>query len=350
MAEIALTKSGRDMRSVFDLLGRGEVDLTAALAWTLTHSPALMSALWQRLGLPGEPERADLEVTGNEGRTDLEIVGTEASAIVEAKKGWLVPGETQLSKYINHFTGGGERLFVTLSDSDPAWAATHLVDRIAGIPVRHLSWAQVRSDIATARASTRISTERHWLHEMNTYLPAATAERDPANQWVFCVVVSNNSPGAGTTTFRQYVERERIYFHPFGKAPRGGQSALRRSWRSVGAVRFATWPAWWGAASSRRSLTGGRRSDETTRPRTFRMPCTNSDPTSRFLIASQREAPTPMLGCGPCSTSCSPPSPSPRPQRTARSDRVLSAASVAPQGDLPLVRPTPKVIATGDNA
>ncbi len=221
MAEIALTKYGRDMRSVFDLLGRGEVDLTAALAWTLTHSPALMSALWQRLGLPGEPERADLEVTGNEGRTDLEIVGTEASAIVEAKKGWLVPGETQLSKYINHFTGGGERLFVTLSDSDPAWAATHLVDRIAGIPVRHLSWAQVRSDIATARASTRISTERHWLHEMNTYLPAATAERDPANQWVFCVVVSNNSPGAGTTTFRQYVERERIYFHPFGQGAKG---------------------------------------------------------------------------------------------------------------------------------
>ena len=46
MAEIPLTKYSRDMRSVFDLLGWGEVDLKAALAWTLTRLPGLRSALW----------------------------------------------------------------------------------------------------------------------------------------------------------------------------------------------------------------------------------------------------------------------------------------------------------------
>lgn len=221
MAEIPLTKYGRDLRSVFDLFGRSEVDLTAALAWTLTRSPALRGALWKRLALPGVPERVDLEVIGIEGRTDLEIVGTEASVIIEAKKGWLVPGETQLNKYVTHFNGTGQGLFVTLSDSDPAWAATHLASEVAGIPVRHLSWDQIRQGIVTARASTRVSTERHWLDAMNTYLPVATAERDPANQWVFCVVITTDAPGAGTTTFRQYVQQERVYFHPFGQGAKG---------------------------------------------------------------------------------------------------------------------------------
>ena len=39
--------------------------------------------------------------------------------------------------------------------------------------------------------------------------------RDPAEQWVYCVVVGNGTMG-GPRTFRNYVTTERRYFHPFG--------------------------------------------------------------------------------------------------------------------------------------
>ena len=40
--------------------------------------------------------------------------------------------------------------------------------------------------------------------------------RDPAEQWVYCVVINEKSPGGGGPhTFREFVQEQRLYFHPF---------------------------------------------------------------------------------------------------------------------------------------
>jgi hypothetical protein len=211
-----LRRYGRPVASVFDLLGRGEVDLTAALGWTLRQSPTLLDLVWKRLGLPNSPDgaRIDLEVADVQGRTDLEIANDHATVIIEAKKGWLVPGETQLAKYVPRMSGAPHPVLVSLSDSSARWAATQLGVSVQGIPVRHLPWDGIRNDLRSARRLTR-TVERHWLDELTTYLAGATAVRDPAEQWVYCVVVSNDAQG-GPRTFRDYVTTERRYFHPFG--------------------------------------------------------------------------------------------------------------------------------------
>jgi hypothetical protein len=90
-----LLKYGTEVGSVFDLLGRGEVDLTAALGWTLTVSPALRASLWRGLGMPGNPDDVSVSVESAdaEGRTDLELqLGSEALVIVEAKEGLAPAG------------------------------------------------------------------------------------------------------------------------------------------------------------------------------------------------------------------------------------------------------------------
>lgn len=211
-----LRRYGRSVGSVFDLLGRGEVDLTAALGWSLSKSPALLAALWARLELPGNPDnvRIDLEVADEQGRTDLELANEQATVVVEAKKGWLVPGESQLEKYVPRLTGFPHPMLVSLSDSSADWAATQLGTQVSGIPVRHLPWDAVRADLRRVRKSTR-TTERHWLDQLTTYLAGATAVRDPAEQWAYCVVVSKDTMG-GTRTFRDYIQDERVYFHQFG--------------------------------------------------------------------------------------------------------------------------------------
>jgi hypothetical protein len=96
------------------------------------------------------------------------------------------------------------------------WAQLQLRETVNGVPVVHLPWDAVRTDLKVARASTRSPVERVWLDELNTYLAGATAVREPAEQWVYCVVVSNDKPSGGANTFRDFVRRERVYFHPYG--------------------------------------------------------------------------------------------------------------------------------------
>jgi len=214
-----LSLYGRTSVSVFDLLGRGETDLTAALGWTLTRSPTLMRAVWSRLGMPGSAVdvRAALEVADAEGRTDLELDGTDGQVIVEAKKGWLLPGTLQLSKYTGRFDPARENLLVTLSDSSTEFAALHLPTVVDVIPVVHLPWDAIREDLRAALKTAR-GTERLWLNEMTDYLAGATAVRDPAEAWVYVVSIGNGKPvEGGERTFRDFVEHENRYFHPFGK-------------------------------------------------------------------------------------------------------------------------------------
>lgn len=160
------------------------------------------------------PRRCDDQRPG--GRTDLELVGNDATVIIEAKKGWLVPGESQLAAYAPRLDGLPHRLLVLLSHSSEMWAGLQLPATVMGVAVTHLSWGSVITDLRIARSSTRSTTERVWLDELDTYLKGATAVRDPSDQWVYCVVVTTDKPGGGASTFREFVERERVYFHPYG--------------------------------------------------------------------------------------------------------------------------------------
>lgn len=218
----SLLRYGREVSTVFDLLGRGEVDLTAALGWALTVSPALRGGLWRHLGMPGDADSVELalETADEAGRTDLELRlqdgDTQALVVLEAKKGWLQPGEEQLTRYAGRFLGVEQGLLVSLSDSSQQWAARELPESIGEVPVRHLPWDEVRTLLRDATASTRAPAERLWLAQLRDYLKEATAVRAYDSQWVY--IVSLNANQFGRHTFLDWVRKERIYFHPFGKA------------------------------------------------------------------------------------------------------------------------------------
>ena len=213
-----LARHGREVSSVFDLLGRKENDLTAALAFTLGRSPALLGLILRRL-VPGpEDEEAVLRLEAPDalGRTDLEISTPSRLIIVEAKRGWLLPGETQLGKYAPRIAAHGAGALVSLSAASAQWAGTSLPTAVQGVPVLHLPWDQVRADLDAARAGAR-GQERTWLDEFSEYLRKAVKMRDPADSWTYCVTVGNGRPGdGGSRTFRDFVATEGFYFHPYG--------------------------------------------------------------------------------------------------------------------------------------
>ena len=74
MPRRTLSRRGRAVGSVFDLLGRNENDLTAAVGFALSRSPLILAALVQRVlgGEPSKRARPD-EARDDLGRTDLEV-------------------------------------------------------------------------------------------------------------------------------------------------------------------------------------------------------------------------------------------------------------------------------------
>ena len=101
-----LTLAGREIETVFDLLGHKENDLTYALGWAFACSPALTaSVLSDAFGTDvGVAEVIALQQHDPlTGITDIEIRTKHAHLIIEAKRGWVVPGLMQL-------TGTDERL------------------------------------------------------------------------------------------------------------------------------------------------------------------------------------------------------------------------------------------------
>ena len=229
----SLTRYGQEISSAFDLLGRDENDLTAALAFTLARSPGLLRCILRRLAPDADSEDAvlRLETADEQGRTDLEISTSTCLIVIEAKRGWLVPDEAKLAKYAPRIANYGTGALVSLPAASTQWARQILPAVIQGIPVIHLPWEQVRTDLTTARTVAR-GQERAWLDEFHDYLRKAITMRDPADSWTYCVVISNDRPGnGGSRTFRDFVTGEGCYFHPYGKGwPRTPPNFLAFRW------------------------------------------------------------------------------------------------------------------------
>jgi hypothetical protein len=109
--------------SVFDLVGFHENELTAALGFTLARSPALLSLALAEVGA-GRPTAAlvRMETSDDEGRTDLEVETPDQLIVVEAKRGWHLPTEQQLRRYVGRIRSHGGGLLVTLSDCNAEWS------------------------------------------------------------------------------------------------------------------------------------------------------------------------------------------------------------------------------------
>src|SRR3954463_8701454 len=96
------------VRTVFDLLGHKEDDITYSVGWGLSQSEAFAQSLLAEVfdGDVGDITAVRLQETVvGAGRTDIEIESERAHLIVEAKRGWTVPTETQLRTYAERLQG-----------------------------------------------------------------------------------------------------------------------------------------------------------------------------------------------------------------------------------------------------
>lgn len=214
----------RKVDSVFELIGGDENSLTFALGWCLQEVPALLRTIAASLGLatPDEQETSVLlqEFGGKHGFTDIEIRDPGRQFwILEAKIGFLPPGQEQLKKYADRLNvrkdQGANPVLIVVAQSDrrDIMLQKAVPSSIDGIPVLVLSWGQLLRCCRQTHPKASNSGKRV-LAQLELFIRKVLLVRDQESNWVYVVSINEDFWDVTGATFRAVVEQHGKYFHP----------------------------------------------------------------------------------------------------------------------------------------
>lgn len=222
----SLVLHDREVPTVFDLMGQRENDMTAALGWGLSQSPALLTGLVAAVSDvridPGEAviRLQDYHATG--GFTDVEVLVPDVlHLILEAKRGWNLPTADQLEHYAQRFeidAAGMVQSIVVLTQ----WGATSMVERQLPVwpfeyPRRVLGWGDL-VELTEGAAGQGPLAERRLLRELATYLRGVADMRDTNSNSVYVVSLGSRMGEGWPVNNIQIVEdHDRYWFPASGK-------------------------------------------------------------------------------------------------------------------------------------
>lgn len=216
----------RPVRTVFDLLGTKEDDITYSLGWALAQSDDLTYALLYEWFDDEVGElltiRLQESITGA-GRTDIEIETEHAHLIIEAKRGWEVESEGKLATYATRLQSdkARRRAIAVISQASEEWAQPRLQTAIHGIPIGFMPWRTVARHVEQTAAQVRSRNEKNLLHELHRYLMGVMRMRDVESNLVYVVSLSTGAELYDGTSLADVVLKYDSYFHPVGGS-RGG--------------------------------------------------------------------------------------------------------------------------------
>lgn len=220
-----LVAYGTEVSSVFQLIGNLENDITKSIAWALARCPEFLKAVINEvMSLEINTQNVRIkyqEFEKNKGITDLEITDDSSFyIIIEAKRGWILPGEEQLTLYSQRRNIAESlvpnKAIVSMSECSEDYAKTYLPFKaVNDIPVVHLSWSKLYELANSAKAISRIS-QKELLKELMKYLGGIMTMQAKESNWVYVVSLSTSKPENCDLTWIEIVEQKKKYFHPFG--------------------------------------------------------------------------------------------------------------------------------------
>jgi hypothetical protein len=223
MAELLLHK--RKVESVFHLLGEHENHITYSVSWALAQSPRFLAAfLREVLGLRADLSNVVIRLQQAEkgaGITDIEIESPgEFFVIVEAKRGWTLPGIKQLETYARRpsFTVSKRitRRLVVLSECSKEYALHHLeTKRVRGVEVLPFSWKTLAS-LANRAQQGASHAEKRLLRELLIYLRGLMTMQKYDSNWVYVVSLGSGTPNGWRISWIDIIKNKSRYFHPVG--------------------------------------------------------------------------------------------------------------------------------------
>lgn len=220
-----LVSYGREIHSIFQLFGNKENDITLSMAWALAKCPEfLKSIVFKVSGFSPDPK--DITITNQQydsdtGITDIEITDYKNfHMVIEAKRGWLLPGAEQLTKYsirssfVN--TTYAYKHIVSMSECTQEYAKSCLpFQMVNGIPVSHLSYREVYRMALNSKARSN-NEQKHLLQEFCEYLRWIMTMQKLDSNMVYVVALSAQRPERCSITWIDIVQKHNKYFCPVG--------------------------------------------------------------------------------------------------------------------------------------
>lgn len=216
---------GKEITSVFQLIGTLENDITKSIAWALSKCPVSLSGIIKEItGMDIDPFKVRIKYQDFEkdkGTTDLEVTDDDLFyIIIEAKRGWILPGEEQLTLYSERrnllqspakFKG-----IVSMSACSEEYAAVYLsIKEANGIPISHLSWKRIYS-LAEKSLNESKYIQKNLLQELMKYLGGLMTMQTIESNWGYVVSLGTYKPDDCNLTWIEIVKNYKKYFHPMG--------------------------------------------------------------------------------------------------------------------------------------
>ena len=230
MAE--LFAHNESIETVFDLIGNQENDITKSIAWAFVKCPRLLEKVIEFL-IHIRVDADDVviryqEFEKDKGITDLEITDNQNFyIIIEAKRGWILPGEAQLKLYsertdfVNNLAK--IKVIVSMSECTEEYAKNKL-PTIAGVTVLHLPW-MVICDFARELRPKAAGAQNYILGELERYIKNMMTTQNKDTSWVYVVslgmsaaeiTASDGKTKTADITYVDIVRKHHKYCCPIG--------------------------------------------------------------------------------------------------------------------------------------
>lgn len=220
-----LETGGYEVQSIFQLIGDKENDITKSIAWVLNKCPVFMKkVILEILGIDITTDDVTISYQKYEssmGITDLEITDNKNFyIIIEAKRGWILPGKNQLTKYSERQefknSRAKKKAIVSMSECSIYYADSNLPFKdINGIPVQHLPWRKIYELADIARKDSN-NEQKHLLDEFKEYLGGLMTMQAKDSNWVYVVALGTSKPDGCDITWIEIVNNHMKYFCPVG--------------------------------------------------------------------------------------------------------------------------------------
>ena len=182
------------IETVFDLIGDSENDITKSIAWAFVKCPCLLERVIDFL-IHISVDAKDIVIRYQEfekgkGVTDLEITDNQKFyIIIEAKRGWSLPGKDQLKLYSERtaFINNPAKVkaIVSMSECTEEYAKKRL-PMIPGITILHLPWMEI-CDIAVKLRAKTAGKQNYILGELERYIKRIMTTQNKDTNWVYVV-------------------------------------------------------------------------------------------------------------------------------------------------------------------
>ena len=220
-----LVAYGTEVNNIFQLIGNLENDITKSIAWSLARCPEFLKAVINEvMSLEIDAQNVRIkyqEFEKNKGITDLEITDTTSFyIIIEAKRGWILPGAEQLTLYSQRKniieSPVSHKAIISMSECSEDYANAYLPFKVINdIPVNHLSWKRIY-ELANSAKTSSSRSQKDLLKELMRYLGDIMTMQAKESNWVYVVSLSTEKPENCDLTWIELVEKKMKYFHPFG--------------------------------------------------------------------------------------------------------------------------------------